>query len=73
MSEAVPHPRQDNLALERKRFSMAGILWALIVILIVFWLIGFVFAPVAGSLIHILLIVALVLIVWNLFSGRRAV
>ena len=45
----------------------------MIVILIVFWLIGFVFAPVAGSLIHILLIVALVLIVWNLFSGRRAV
>ena len=50
---------------------MAGILWALIVILIVLWFFGFLLAHVAGSFIHVLLVVAVILIVWNLLSGRR--
>jgi len=51
---------------------MAGLLWAIIVILVVLWLIGFLFVHVGGELIHILLVVALVLLVWNLLSGRGA-
>jgi hypothetical protein len=50
---------------------MAGLLWALIVILAVLWLFGFVVVHVAGPLIHLLLIIALVLLVWNLFFGAR--
>lgn len=45
-------------------------LWTLIVLLLLFWLLGFAF-DVAGGLIHILLVVALVLFLVNLISGRR--
>ncbi len=51
---------------------MAGLLWLLVVIVLAFWLLGLV-ANVAGGFIHLLLIVALVLIVINLLSGRRRV
>ena len=48
-------------------------LWTIFVILLVMWLVGFSF-HVAGSLIHILLVVALIMLVVNLLSGRsRAV
>lgn len=50
---------------------MAGILWAVIVVLFVLWLLGFV-AHVGGGLIHIVLVVALVLLVFNLLTGRGA-
>lgn len=45
-------------------------LWTLIVILVVLWLLGFSF-HVAGGFIHILLVVALVILILNLVSGRR--
>lgn len=47
-------------------------LWAIFVILLILWLLGFSF-HIAGSLIHLLLVVALVVLVINLVSGRRAV
>ena len=47
-------------------------LWKLLLILLVLWALGFGF-DVAGSLIHILLVVALVVLVVQLLSGRRAV
>jgi hypothetical protein len=47
-------------------------LWTLFVILLVLWLLGFSF-HVAGGLIHILLVVAVVVLVFNLISGRRSV
>jgi hypothetical protein len=45
-------------------------LWTIIVILLVLWLLGFSF-HVAGSLIHLLLVVAVVVLVINLVMGRR--
>jgi len=51
---------------------MAGVLWTIIVILFVFWLLGLVL-HFGGSLIHILLVVALIAVVYNLLTGRRAV
>ncbi len=45
-------------------------LWTIIGILIVLWLLGF-SLHVAGGLIHILLVVALVVFVIQLISGRR--
>ncbi len=45
----------------------------LAVFLIVAWLLGFGVFHVAGGLIHLLLIVALVSFVWHLFAGRRTV
>jgi hypothetical protein len=45
-------------------------LWTIFVILLVLWLLGFSF-HIAGSLIHIILVVALIVLVINLVSGRR--
>lgn len=45
-------------------------LWTLVVILIVLWLLGFSF-HVAGGIIHILLVIALVIGLIQLFTGRR--
>ena len=45
-------------------------LWTLIVLLMLFWVLGFAF-HVAGGLIHLLLVIAVVLFLVNLISGRR--
>jgi hypothetical protein len=47
-------------------------LWTIAIILLVLWLLGFSF-HIAGSLIHILLVVALIVGLIQLFSGRRVV
>ena len=46
-------------------------LWAIFVILLILWLLGF-SLHIAGSLIHLLLVVALIVLVINLISGRRS-
>jgi hypothetical protein len=46
-------------------------LWTIFVIILVLWLLGF-SLHIAGGLIHILLVVALVVLVINLISGRRS-
>jgi hypothetical protein len=45
-------------------------LWTIFVVLLVLWLLGFSF-HIAGGLIHLLLVVALVVLVINLVSSRR--
>lgn len=45
-------------------------LWTILVVLLLLWLLGFSF-HIAGSLIHILLVVAVVVLIINLVSGRR--
>lgn len=47
-------------------------LWTIIGLLFLFWLAGFIF-HVAGGLIHILLVVALVLVVYRLATGQKVV
>jgi len=47
-------------------------LWTLIVLLLLFWVLGFAF-HVAGGLIHVLLVIALVLFLVNVITGRRTV
>ncbi|MBN1192130.1 MAG: lmo0937 family membrane protein [Coriobacteriia bacterium] len=46
-------------------------LWTIFVILVVLWLLGFSF-EIGGGLIHILLVIALVVLVYNLITGRRS-
>jgi len=46
-------------------------LWTIAVILLILWALGFGF-HVAGGLIHLLLVIALIVVVVNLVSGRRA-
>ena len=50
---------------------MAGLLWTIIVVLFVLWLLGFAL-HFGGGLIHLLLVVAVVLIIFNIISGRGA-
>lgn len=47
-------------------------LWTILVVLLVLWLLGLV-ANIGGGLIHLLLVVALVVFVINLLTGRRTV
>lgn len=51
----------------------ANMLWTIFVVLLVLWLLGFVSSYTMGGFIHLLLVVALVILVINLLSGRRAV
>jgi hypothetical protein len=50
---------------------MPGLLWGIICVLVVLWLLGFA-THLGGGLIHILIVVALILVVVNLVTGRRA-
>lgn len=47
-------------------------LWTILVILLVLWLVGLL-SNVGGGFIHLLLLVALVVLIINLVTGRRAV
>jgi hypothetical protein len=48
-------------------------LWTICVILIVLWLLGMVTSYTMGGLIHILLVIAIIVVLVNVISGRRAV
>jgi hypothetical protein len=58
ISNSTNEPREINM------------LWTIFVVLLILWLLGF-SLHVAGGLIHLLLVVALVVLVINLMSGRR--
>ena len=45
-------------------------LWTIFVILVILWLLGFSF-HIGGALIHILLVIAVIVLVYNLLTGRR--
>ena len=47
------------------------LIWTLIVILFVLWLVGLV-VHIGGGLIHILLVIAVILLIFNLLTGRGA-
>ena len=48
-------------------------LWTIFVILLVLWLVGLVSSYTMGGFIHLLLVVAVVVLIINLVTGRRAV
>jgi hypothetical protein len=45
-------------------------LWTILLVILVLWLLGFI-ANIGGGLIHLLLIVAAIVLLYNLFVGRR--
>jgi hypothetical protein len=55
-----------------RRREETPMLWSLIVILLVLWVLGLA-TNVVGALIHVLLVIALIVLVFQLISGRRAV
>lgn len=46
-------------------------LWTILVILVVLWLLGFAL-KIGGGLIHLILVIAVILLVVQLITGRRA-
>jgi hypothetical protein len=46
------------------------VLYTIVVVLVILWLLGLV-THLAGSLIHLLLVIALVVLIFNFISGRR--
>ena len=50
---------------------MGSLIWTLVVLLVLFWIVGFA-AHVGGSLIHALLVLALIVVLFNFLTGRSA-
>jgi hypothetical protein len=48
-------------------------LWTIAVILVILWALGFLAFHIGGGLIHLLLVLAVIVIIWNLVTGRRSV
>jgi len=48
-------------------------LWTIFVILLVLWLLGLVSSYTMGGFIHILLVLAIIVLIINLVSGRRGI
>lgn len=47
-------------------------LWTIFVILLVLWLLGF-SLHIAGGLIHLILVLAVIMLIYKLITGRRAI
>ena len=45
-------------------------LWTIAVILVILWILGWLVFHVAGGLIHILIVIAVIIVIYRLVSGR---
>lgn len=45
--------------------------WTIALVLLILWALGFFAFHIGGNLIHILIVIALIVIVWRLITGRR--
>jgi hypothetical protein len=45
-------------------------LWTVFIVVVLLWILGFTF-DIAGNFVHILLVIALISLIFNLVSGRR--
>jgi hypothetical protein len=48
-------------------------LWTITIVLFVLWLVGMVSSYTLGGWLHLLLVLAVIVLIFNLLSGRRAV
>ena len=74
MCVAAQTPPSKLFILVARQILRGGnaMLWTILVILLVLWLLGFL-THVGGGLIHLLLVIAVIVLVVNLVSGRRSV
>lgn len=47
------------------------LLWAVIIVLLVLWLLGYVAFSIGGSLVHLLLVVAVIVLIYQVLMRRR--
>ena len=64
--------RMELQYLSKEVSSQVSILWGLVVLLVVLWLLGFA-VNVGGDLIHLLVVIAVIIFLYNLLVGRRRV
>jgi uncharacterized membrane protein YtjA (UPF0391 family) len=71
---AKAHPPASDIYENQNRTKRKAdiMLWTIVLIMAVLWLLGMVTSTTMGGLIHVLLVVALIMIVVNLLSGRRS-
>ncbi len=50
-----------------------SMIWGIAVVLFILWLLGFLVFKIAGGIIHLLLVLAVIAIIYQLVTGRRAV
>lgn len=50
---------------------MSNLIWVIIAVLVILWLLGFLVVDVGGGLIHILIVIALILVIWRLATGKK--
>jgi hypothetical protein len=67
----VPNESWNRSLVDKRREN--EMLWTIFVILLVLWLLGMVSSYTIGGFIHILLVLALVVLLINIISGRRTV
>ncbi|MGI4828421.1 MAG: lmo0937 family membrane protein [Janthinobacterium lividum] len=48
-------------------------LWTITIVLVVLWLVGLVSSYTLGGWIHVLLVLAVIVLIFNLLSGRRGI
>ena len=48
-------------------------LWTIALILLILWVLGFFVVNIGGGLIHILLVIAVIVVLWRIITGRRPV
>lgn len=46
-------------------------LWTIFVILLILWLLGFATGTTFGGLVHLLIVLAVIVLIYNLLTGRR--
>lgn len=69
MKECLP-PEYQSLVKGTQAMSLSNILWAVVVILVILWLLGWLVGNI-GPLIHIVLVIAVIVLLYNLFVGMR--
>ncbi|MGO3181922.1 MAG: lmo0937 family membrane protein [Aequorivita sp.] len=50
---------------------MGDIIWIIVVLLVLGWIFGFFLFPAIGGIIHILLVIAVIMIIYKLLTGRK--
>jgi len=65
------HPELLSLFPLTTRSSV--MLWTIAVIIFILWLLGAFVMPVGGSLIHILLVVAIIVVLYRIITGRKPI
>jgi hypothetical protein len=59
-----------GMAIYRRELAM-DMFWTIVIILVILWAVGFFALPGIGWLIHLLLVIAVIVIVYRLLTGRN--